>query len=193
MPNVPEILSVTPQRLRCYICGTFSETPDRWMYRLGLTGQKPVCPACSTRAEHDIEEQAAAPNLSRAVLYGSLAALVCGGMWGASRVALACPLTGWLVGMAVIRGSGNKRGPVLQRVAAPLAAAAGCLAQYLTFNFALQRWLGFAQFLTLFGQITPQRKAFSILLIAIAAWVGYIIPRSDRLVSKLPSKARRWF
>ena len=51
MSSSPEFLSITPQRVRCYKCGTYSEKPEGWHYRLGLTGHKAVCPACSSRAE----------------------------------------------------------------------------------------------------------------------------------------------
>ena len=208
MPEGPEFLSVTPQRVRCYICGTYSESADHWSYRLKLTGHSAVCPACRSKAEREIEEQTSAPNLTGAVLLGALAALAGGATWYGTTLLLERVYgivaigIGWLVGKAVVQGSGNKRGRPLQVVAAALAAAAVVTGQYLILNHVVRKaalegssgWLTPTQFFAIYRRLLAHLRGLGGLLIpAIAIPVAFALPRADRLVSKLPSRARRWF
>jgi len=122
-----EFLSVTPQRLRCYVCGTFTESPKGWSYRIRLLGHSPVCPSCRSKVEQEIKQLTGDLNLLGALLLGAVAAAVVATAWyGISVVLGSMPTfeaigiaagTGWLVGKAVVLGSGNKRGPSLQRAA----------------------------------------------------------------------------
>jgi hypothetical protein len=77
----PEFLSVTPQRLRCYVCGAFTESPVSWKFRLRHGGHSPVCPSCLAKAEMEIEEMTSHPNLGGAVLLGALAAVAGSVAW----------------------------------------------------------------------------------------------------------------
>jgi hypothetical protein len=208
MPEGPEFLSVTPQRVRCYICGTYSESADHWSYRLKLTGHSAVCPACRSKAEHEIEEQTSAPNLTGAVLLGALAALASGAIWYActrdrpsGEIVILSFAIGWLVGMAVVKGAGRKRGRPFQLVAATLAAAAIFIGHYLTLNHAVHSaaiegsssWLSPTQFFTLYGHLLAHGRGVGApLSTVIAAWVAFVLPRADKLVLELPPKTRRW-
>ncbi len=209
MPDGPEFLSITPQRVRCDICGAFTEDPAHWFYRLKLTGHSAVCPSCRSKAEHEIEVQTSDPNLTGAVLLGALVALAGSVLWHAFTregeshgVAYLAAAIGWLVGMAVVWGSGKKRGRPLQIVAAALAAASIIIGQYLTLNHAVQSaamegssgWLSLMQFFTISGRLLAHgRQILALLLTALAAGVAFVTPRADRLVSELPPKSRRWF
>ena len=202
MANTIEILSVTPQRLRCYICGTYSEDPQNWFYRLKLTGHSAVCPACVPKAEYQISEQSTDPNFAGALALGALASVAGWAAWGAAREIEAAPLMGWLVGWAVVRGSGGKRGHGLQRLSEALTAIGSLAGLYVMVNLVLQHqaaqgsyhWLSPADFCVFYATLIMQGTQFAPLVaIVIAIWVAYVFPRPDRLVSKLPSKLRRWF
>jgi len=125
----PEFLTVTPQRVRCYVCGTFTESPVGWKYRLRLGGHSPICPSCVSRAEHEIDEMTAKPECGRCRRARCLAAVAGSIVWFGLTVAtehiywFVAMGIGWIVGKAVAFGSGNKRGPALQVAAAALAFA----------------------------------------------------------------------
>jgi len=207
----PEFLSVTPERLRCYVCGTFTESPNGWSYRVRLRGHSPVCPSCRSKVEQEIEQLASNPNLLGAVLLGAVAAAVVSTVWSGLSVVLgsmptfeAIPIAagiGWLVGKAVVVGSGNKRGPSLQWAAGALAGAAVLGGQYLTLNHLVSKlagrgpsgWLSWKQFLTLLGRLTAHGKGFDeLLLFAVAISCAFVLPRADKLLSEPPRNIVGW-
>ena len=116
----PEILSVTPQRLRCYICGAFIESLRGWKYRLRRGSHSPVCPSCLSKAEVDIAEMTDHPNLAGGVMLGALAAVAGAFAWfGVSALThssyeIVAVGIGCLVGRAVMLGSGNYPQPSFQ-------------------------------------------------------------------------------
>ena len=203
----PEFLSVTPQRVRCYVCGTYSENADHWMYRLRLTGHSAVCPSCTAKVEQEIGEQTTDPNLFGAVFLGAMAAMVGSAAWYGLAVAtdrifayVALGI-GWLVGKAVVLGSGNKRGGVLQFVAGGLAALGVLGGTYLTTNHILRSlgmedfsgWLSPAQFVSVYGGLLARGEGLGNLILTVTAVpVAIILPRADRLASELPKGRYRW-
>ncbi len=203
----PEFLSVTPQRVRCYVCGAFTESPDHWMYRLRLGGHSAVCPSCRGKAELEIEEMTAQPNLLGAVLLGAAAALSGSLAWyflsvGIDReyVILAVGI-GWLVGKAVVLGSGNKRGVGLQAVAGALAFIGVVGGRYLLVNHFVSAaepgqhaaWLTFHQFMAINGLLLENGDGiFDVVCSIIAVCYAVVIPRADRLVSEAPTGLRGW-
>jgi len=207
----PEFLSVTPQRLRCYVCGTFTESPNAWSYRIRLRGHSPVCPSCRSKVEQEIEQLASNPNLLGAVLLGAIAAAVVATAWYGISVVLGHMPTaeaigigvgiGWLVGKAVVLGSGNKRGPSLQWTAGALAGAAILGGQYLILNHPVSKlagggpsgWLSWKQFFILLGRLTAHGKGFDELLLFTAAIsCAFVLPRADKLLSEPPRNIRGW-
>lgn len=203
----PEFLSVTPQRVRCYICGAFSESPNLWKYRMRLGGHSPVCPSCQGKAEMQIEEMTNDPNLLGAVGLGAIAALVGSLAWyvlsvGIDReyVILALGI-GWLVGKAVVFGSGNKRGAGLQVVAGAFAFVGIMGGRYLFVNHLVSAaapsrnggWLTFHQFMAVNGLLLERGNGIFDFIYSIAAvCYAVVIPRADRLVSEVPSGLRGW-
>lgn len=206
MDDQPEILSVTPQRLRCYSCGTYSEHPDQWMYRVKLKGHSPVCPSCRATVEREIEQQSIDPNVAGALLWGALAAFVGSAAWyGIASVTdgefgvLAIGI-GWLVGKAVVRGSGDKRGSLLQAVAAALTVLAILGGKYLILNHAVRNagiagfsgWLTPGQFFAIYARATEAgNTVYDLIFIVIAIAAAYALPRSDRLAPEPPKKKGR--
>jgi len=203
----PEFLSVTPQRLRCYVCGTFTESPNGWSYRVRLRGHSPVCPSCRSKAEQEIEQLASNPNLLGAVLFGAVAAAVAAtgcylleGVPTAEKIGIAAGI-GWVVGKAVVFGSGNKRGPSLQWTAGALAGAAILGGQYLILNHlvsklasgSLSGWLPWRQFWILLGSLFAQGKGFAgLLLFTVAISCAFVVPRAEKLLSEPPRIIRWW-
>jgi len=203
----PEFLSVTPQRVRCYICGAFSETPDQWKYRLRLGGHSPVCPSCAGKAAMEIEEMTNHPNLLGAVLLGALATLAGSVAWYVAAVVtnrqymILAIGVGWLVGKAVVLGSGNKRGAELQVAAAALAFIGILGGRYLLVNHFVSvvapnrasAWLTLQQFIAINGRLLQNGNGFFDLLCSvIAVCYALALPRADRLVSEAPSGVRGW-
>jgi len=206
----PEFLSVTPQRFRCYVCGTFTEDPVNWKYRLRLGGHSPVCPSCVGRAEGEIEEMTSHANFPGAVMLGALATVGGGFGWfglsllfgdhiGREHAALAIGI-GWLVGMAVVYGSGNKRGDGLQLAAGILAFLGVFGGRYLFVNHLVSQvslthsgWLTFHQFLAITGRLFRRGSGFGDFAFALMA-VGYavVLPRADRLAGEPPKGVSGW-
>ena len=203
-----EFLSIAPQRVRCYVCGAFTESPDRWSYRVRLRGASPVCPTCTPRVEQEIEQLTSNPNLVGAVALGALAAAVGSAAWygfavgGKEETGVIAVGIGLLVGKAVAFGSGNKRGPSLQAIAGVLAGSAVLAGQYLILNYFSSKlqdvgsvgWLSWKQSLILFGRVLAHRNRFlhELLFLLGAASCAQISPRADKLTSKPPTRRRGW-
>jgi len=203
----PEFLSVTPQRVRCYICGVFSESPDHWKYRLRLGGHSPVCPSCQGKAEMQIEQMTNHPNLLGAVLLGAIAALAGSLAWYVLSVeikheyVILAIVIGWLVGKAVVVGSGNKRGAGLQVVAGALAFIGIMGGRYLLVNHfvssvapdRLTGWLTLHQFMAINGRLLERGDGlFDVICSIVAVCYAVVLPHADRLVSEVPTGLRGW-
>jgi len=203
----PEFLSVTPQRVRCYVCGTFSDSPDNWKYRLRLGGHSPVCPSCLGRAEMELEQMTGHPNVAGAVLLGLLAAIAGSVAWCGFTIlhnreyfVLALGI-GWLVGKAVVLGSGNKRGQGLQVIAGVLAFAGIVGGRYFLLNHFLRiampdkfsSWLTFRQFMVINGRLLKHGNGIGDFICSVIA-VAYslVLPLPDRLDSEPPTGVRGW-
>lgn len=203
----PEFLSITPQRLRCYVCGAFTESPNGWKYRLRLGGSSPVCPSCLGKAEMEIEEMTNHPNLAGAVLLGTLAALAGSIAWYGVSVMiereyiLLAMGVGWLVGKAVVFGSGNKRGSGLQ-VAAGILAFVGIVGgRYLLVNHFLSAadpdqfsgWISVPQFVAINARLLEHGDGIMDLICSLVT-IAYavMLPRPDRLAAEAPTGVRGW-
>ena len=203
----PEFLSVTPQRVRCYCCGSFTQSPDGWKYRLRHGGHSAVCPSCVGKVEMELVEMTSHPNFGGAVLLGALAALAGSIAWyGFTLVTdreyyiLALGI-GWLVGKAVVLGSGNKRGVGLQAVAGLLAFVGVMGGRYLLVNHfvttiapdQVSSWLTFNQFMAINGQLLQHGSGFAELIFSVVAvCYAVVYPRADRLVAEAPTGVRGW-
>jgi hypothetical protein len=157
--------------------------------------------------EQEIEQQASNPNLLGAALLGAVAAAVAATGWymlkgvpTAAAIGIAAGI-GWLVGKAVVLGSGNKRGPSLQWTAGALAGAAILGGQYLILNHLVSKlaggglsgWLPWRQFLILLGRLFAHGKGLDqLLLFAVAISCAFVLPRAEKLLSEPPRSIRWW-
>lgn len=151
-----------------------------------------LCPACVAGVEKVLEAETQHPNLLGGVLLGLGAAIVASGAWYAMVVAtkyqlgIVAVLVGWLVAMAVVRGAGNKRGPVLQATSAAITVLAMAASEYLIVrhfgvqHLAAEGRTGIPLLLTL---IVEGLKAdwTSLFFWAIAIWQAVQVPAKRKL------------
>lgn len=94
-------------------------------------------------AEEQIARQTSEPDMLRALAFGLVAALVGAGIWYGIvvttqyEVGFVAILIGWLVGRAVVLGSGGKRGLRLQGLSVAIALAAMAGAYYFSLQHAV--------------------------------------------------------
>jgi hypothetical protein len=164
--------------------------------------------------QHEIDEQTSHPNLPGAVGLGALAAALGSVGWFAvARLAVAAEGgvgwvvvgmlaigIGWLVGKAVVLGSGNKRGPSLQLISATLSSIPLFGGRYLLLNHLMSRqmaasftnWLTPSQFLTIYGRLLMHGAIIVDLgFLALAIACGAVQPSADKLFSEPPPWARQ--
>jgi hypothetical protein len=159
------------------------------------------------KVEVELAEMTNHPNLGGAVLLGALAAVAGSIAWyGLTLITVRAYQElvigiGWLVGKAVVLGSGDKRGKGLQ-VAAGLLAFAGVMGgSYLVLNHVVSThahghapaWLSLREFISVYTRYDVRGSGFDGLFFAILA-VGYAAayPYVDRLVTKAPTGVRNW-
>lgn len=200
MPENGPSLSMTPERFVCSVCGKTANSAAGWLST--PDGEHGVCPSCASLVQHNAEKQARDANLPRALLYGGTAGFVGGAFWYGLAATLDARFTvvaigiGWLVGVAVVIGSGNKRSTTLQWISGTLAVAAMLGGEYFILNHLVTKyssppfsgWLTVDQFFYLYGGLFTTsgssgglwEVAFSLLTIATAI----AVPRPVKLVAK---------
>lgn len=190
-----EYQSPSPQTVTCEGCGTSGQATEGWLFRPTKEGPVALCPSCAVKTQQEFEQQTRDVNMPQAVLYGALAALIGAGVWYGLVIASNFKLgivavgLGWLVGVAVVRGAGNKRSFHLQILGGLLALFGLGVGEYLTINhFAREAFEDFSGWLTLeqFIQIYPLILAegnwvLDIVFYLIALYEGYIQPRPLKL------------
>ena len=147
----------------CQVCQT--EIPEgqqvevRGKGRQGLNSL--LCPNCAAEIDRQFEAETENPNLILAVLAGIAAAAVGALIWYGIVVITNYQLgiiaagLGWLVGLAVVFGSGRKRGLPLQLTSVIITLVALVASEYLIVRHFLVEYLteqgysGFALFMPL--------------------------------------------
>jgi len=95
-----------------------------------------------------LAKQTSEPNMIRALLYGLGAGVIAGGLWFAivmvtqHELGLVAIGVGWLVGQAVVLGSGGKPGLRLQLLSVLIALATMAGAEYFILRDAVVAYLG---------------------------------------------------
>jgi len=115
----PALLYPPPDRLRCYVCGKFTEAPSGWKYKVRGGVYSAVCPSCTPGVEREIEVGTTPLNLPGAVGVGATAAALGAVAWFAfTYLAIHRGVMVWLtaqvlgagagllIGKAVMEGSG---------------------------------------------------------------------------------------
>lgn len=193
-----ETPSITPQPVTCSVCGATSQSSEGWSVTPTKQGQFVLCPSCSLKVQEEIEKQSEDINMTRAVLYGALAALICSGIWyglvvvSNYKLGIVAIAVGWLVGKGVVLGSGNKRSGSLQLAGGLLALAGLVGGEYLIINHFARKyiegftgWLTLEQFLAIYPQILARGNwILDVVFYLIAIYEGAIQPRPLKLAPR---------
>ncbi|MBM3250381.1 MAG: hypothetical protein FJZ09_06035 [Candidatus Omnitrophica bacterium] len=135
------------ESVNCGQCQGQFPAAQRYAYK-GKKGQTVyLCEKCHEAAEKAFREETQNPNLAKAAVVGSLAALAAGVAWYLFSVLTGYQIgyvaigVGFLIGHAVIWGSGKKRGPSLQIISAVITVVTLLVSQYFLVLFYLREYL----------------------------------------------------
>jgi hypothetical protein len=157
-----------------------------------------VCPECAQSYERTRMQETQDVPLFRAILFGAVAAAAAAYAWYGLvtltnyKLGFAAIGVGFLVGLAVVLGSGGKRGLLLQITAGALSFLAIALGEYLIINHILQDategWLTFEEFFQIYSEYLAEQGfggLLDLLFFAIAVWVGFQAPKPSPSLSKV--------
>jgi len=181
---------------RCHECGQ-AICPT---CQVGL-GENFYCATCVERAHADLRSAVGAvtsdPNYGGAAAFGLAAALVGSLVWGCFtfstgiRLGLIAIGIGYVVGMAVVRGAGNKRGQGLQALSVLLTVIGVLGGLFLEAHFTVGKLLathgaGDKASLILTWHILPRYLQHGIspmtwMIVALGVYQGWVVPRAPRL------------
>lgn len=156
-----------------------------------------LCDSCREVAEKAFQEETKNPNMVGAIFLGLLAAIIAGIAWFAISVLTGYQIgyaaigAGFLIGYAVIFGSGKKRGATLQMLSAALTLVTLFLSQYFTSLYYLRKYLleNKAEFPSYGGQwffvnpfsreiLSSMVSPIGLLIWAIGIYFAYSLPKS---------------
>jgi hypothetical protein len=157
-----------------------------------------ICSNCASDIEQTMQAETENPNLIFAVLAGLAAAVVGVLVWYGVVVITNYQLgfiavgVGWLVAMAVVFGSGRKRGLSLQAISVTITLVALVISEYLIVRYSLSEYLaeqGFSEvalFLPLGAMLdlvvaSIRANLFTLIFWAIALWAAFSTPARRRL------------
>jgi hypothetical protein len=158
-------------------------------------GAAPICPACREEIEGRLNAETEDIQLERGILFGVLAAVVCGGLWYlaeyfATSVFLLGPLaflSSWVTAEVLRWGAGRKRSRQLQFIALGLAVVLILVVEFAIYSTVSK--------LNTDGVVQPLREAFTfieflqgqmrdpvnLLLVLWGLWQAFQSPAPRRL------------
>ena len=157
-----------------------------------------ICANCASGIEQQLQAETENPNLVLAVLAGLAAAVAGTLVWYGVVVITNTQLgfvavgVGWLVAMAVVFGSGRKRGRALQAISVVITLVALVIGEYLIVHYSLVQYLaeqGFTE-IPLFQPLgamlelvvaSIQANLFTLIFWAIALWAAFSTPARKHL------------
>lgn len=160
-------------------------------------GENVYCRPCVERSRASlrqaVSEMTRNPNYLGALGLGLVVALACAYGWGLITNALRAQLSliaigvGYAVGLAVVRGSGDKRGTALQ-VSSLLLTLIGIVGGlFFEFHFAMARVLAerhsqlqpdLATTLRVFPRFLAETGVMTWVIVAIGVWQGWTMPKA---------------
>lgn len=106
-----------------------------------------LCESCRAEAEKALQEETKSPNIAMAIISGVVAATIAGVAWSLFSVLTGYQIgyiaigVGFLIGWAVIFGSGKKRGPALQLISAAITLITLLVSQYFMVLYYYRKYL----------------------------------------------------
>src|SRR5262245_39393175 len=135
-PEVIRIGSKAQESVTCAACQTVTPAGQFFSYRGKDGADVYLCAACRDRAEEALKAETERPNFVSAAVYGLLAGVAGGGAWYLVTILTKMEIgyvaigVGWLIGVAVVYGAGQKRGLGLQLLSAGLTLFSIYAAKY---------------------------------------------------------------
>ena len=184
----------------CQVCE--AEIPEGHQVEVQGKGKRGlnaiICANCAASIEQQMQAETENPNLIVAVLAGLAAAAAGTLVWYGGIVITNYQMgfiavgVGWLVAMAVVFGSGRKRGPALQAISVAITLAALFMSEWLIVRYYAIEYLaeqGFAEiavFLPLGAMLelvvaSLGENLFTLIFWAIALWAAFSTPARRRL------------
>ena len=106
-----------------------------------------LCEECRNTAEKDLKAETENPNLVMAGILGFVAAVVAGAIWYAVSILTGYQIgylaigVGFLIGWAIVFGSGKKRGSVLQLMSAAITLVTLFTSQYFILLYYFRKYM----------------------------------------------------
>ena len=187
--------------VKCQQCGKEIKVQDGHSFETEDGQEVYVCNDCIAEINRALEDETKNPNIIGAFLLGLLAAIVCGLGWyfivtqSNTEYAIITIVMGWIIGKAVCRGSGHKKGGKLQLMAAIFTALAIIISElFITMQFVAsdqevnmsisQLFLGATfsgDIFYLLWEVIKAAGPIGLLIWAIGIYWGYSIPRPTKI------------
>lgn len=106
-----------------------------------------LCESCREGVEKALQEETKDPNIAMAIILGAIAAIIAGIVWFFFSILTGYQIgyiaigVGFLIGWAVILGSGKKRGPVLQMISALMTLVTLFVSEYFMLLYYYRKYL----------------------------------------------------
>jgi hypothetical protein len=183
----------------CSACGTEIALGSEMIIQV-KNRRETLCQSCAVKVENEFQAETEGANIPGALFIGVVAALLAGAAWFGIVVAtkyevgfLAMGL-GWVVGMAVMFGSGKKRGAPLQIIGAVITLVTMIGSEYFILRYLILQelikegydvaqaplFLGISETIDLMVEYIKAEPT-TLLFWVIAVWEAFVIPARRKL------------